>query len=883
MAPCLRRARRMTAPDPRPTAPAILIALALPACALAPLHVLLVPATAAAQDAAPTPAPAAPVPATLTALSPDRTPLGECPLERTDVSIEVSGFVVRARVEHRFANPFRERIEAVYAFPLPERAAVRDMEMHVADRVVRADIQRRDEARATYERARSEGRTTSLLEQERPNVFTASVANVRPGEPVRVILEYVEVLEPDAGRWELAFPMTIGPRFVPGEPLPAVRTTAAGAGASARSGTGWSPDTDRVPDASRITPPVAPPGRSGHDVSLSVTLRAGAPIGSLEVPTHDVSITRGSPMHAEIALAPHETIPNRDFVLRWTVDPTRVGAAVLTHRARTDDDGYLTLMLQSRSSPPPDEVTPREIVFVLDTSGSMYGQPMDLSKELMRTLIADLRPSDSFAVLRYSDSASSLWSAPMPATEARRREALAFVESLSGEGGTDALGGVRAAFAYPHDPARLRIVVFLTDGYIGGEREVLGEIQREIRDARLFSFGVGSSVNRYLLEEMAREGRGDAAIVTLRHDPHAEVRRFYERMRRPYLTDVSVDWGGLAVDRAYPARIPDLFAGQPVLVHARYARPGRGTITVRGRLAGQPFEQQIAVELPALRQDDSAIASVWARERIGELERRMHDGDDPALVSELTDVALSHRLVSRFTSFVAVEERREVRADGSGEPRTVVVPVELPEGVSASRVFGSSLSLARFQPGDPELRVEAPPSARAVVASFPFGETRTLRFEPRLGLWTTRFLVPRGTPEGNYHIAIVVTMPDGSQERLDQGYTVDGSAPEVELELDGIARPGAEVRLVARQRFTHADRALHGRRRRTQILSDVARIRVITEDGATIRMTLVEPGVWEGTWAVPADASGEATLALTAFDVAGNRGTRAVRVEIEEE
>lgn len=826
---------------------------------------LAVPSLVSAQSD-PTAAHTAP---TLTALSPDHTPLGPCPLEHTDVDIEVSGFVVRARVEHRFSNPFEEPIEAVYTFPLPERAAVRDMRMHVYDRIVRANIERRDEARQTYETARSEGRTTSLLEQERPNIFTASVANVRAGEPVRVILEYVEVLEPNAGQWELAFPTTVGPRFIPGDnPAPS------------SSGTGWSPDTDRVRDASRITPPVAPTGRSGHDISLRVALDAGARIAEVEAPVHDVAITRPTEQSAIITLASHDSIPNRDFILRWSVDPERVGATVLTHRARAGTEGYLTLMLQSRRTPPNEEIAQREVLFVLDTSGSMHGAPMDTSKELMRRLIADLRPTDTFGVLRYNDASSTLWPAPVAATEGHRREALAYVDTLDGEGGTDMLGGVRAAFAYPRDPARIRIVVFLTDGYVGGDDEVIGEVQRHIGDARLFSFGVGSSVNRYLLEEMARVGRGDGMIITDGHDRDAEVSRFYERLRRPYLTDVSIDWGGLAVDREYPSRIPDLFVGQPVLVHARYAEAGQGVVTVRGRLGGRPFVQTIPVALPAQSQSNSAIASVWARERIGELERDMRNGESPARIDALTQVALEHRLVSRFTSFVAVEER-EVRATDGGTPRTIVVPVEIPAGVSPARLWGSSLSLARFQPGDPELRVEAPSDARQVTANFPFGESRTLVFEPRLGLWTTRFLVPRGTADGNYHIAIVITLADGSQERMDQPYTVDSSAPDVEITFEGAALPGAELRVVARQRVTDADRALHGTRR-TAVLSDVARLRVTDEHGERIVLTLVDPGHWEGTVQIPEDAQGALSLELTAYDVAGNRGSRIVQIEIEE-
>ncbi|MEM9071867.1 MAG: VIT and VWA domain-containing protein [Myxococcota bacterium] len=807
----------------------------------------------------------------LTALSPDRTPLGACPLEHTSVEMEISGYVARTSVTQRFQNPYRERIEAVYTFPLPEDAAVRNMEMRVGDRVVRADMMRREAARETYESARESGQTASLLDQERPNIFTTSVANIRPGIPLEVTIEYVETLEYQDGEYRLAFPMTVGPRFVP--------ATQSGSVPTGTSGTGHHPDTDRVADASRITPPVAPRGRSGHDISVVVNLDAGVAMGPPRSDTHEIVVARRSPSRARITLASHETIPNRDFVLRWQVSPERVQSGILAHRPDPSTDGYLSVLLQPNAAPPTAEITPKEIIFVLDTSGSMYGRPMNLSKSLMRQLITNLHPRDTFGVLRYDDSTSELSPRPLTNTAANRRRALAFVAGLEGSGGTDALGGIRAAFDYPHDPDRLRIVVFLSDGYIGNENEIFAEIRDRIGNARLFGFGVGSSVNRHLLEGMGIEGRGTTEIVTLERAPQEQVVGFYKRLQSPYLTDIEVDWGGLAVESPFPARIPDLFAGQPLQVHARYRQPGSGTVTIRGKLAGRPFEQRLAVTLPAQNVDHSAVASIWARQRIAALTRTMVRGENEATVEEITQVAIRHRLMTPYTSFVAVEHRVVEEADATGPSRQVVVPVELPDGVSPERLFQSSLSLARFQPGDPELRVGAPPNARQVTAVFPFGDTHDLTYEPRLDAWTTRFLVPRDTAEGNYHIAVVVTLADGTQRRILQPYTVDGSPPDVDVSFLDPVRAGAEVRIRAEQRFTDADRALHGRLR-TEIRSDVARLR-ITMNGTAIDLAMVEPGVWEGTLAIPDDVDEDLALSVTAFDVAGNRGERSVAIEVE--
>ncbi|MBO6937361.1 MAG: VWA domain-containing protein [Deltaproteobacteria bacterium] len=829
-------------------------AAALALATLAPAH------TDADANGAATPSAGA-----LRALSPDRTPLGQCPLEHTDVSMDVSGSTVHTRVTQRFSNPFDEPIEAVYVFPLPENAAVDAMQMRIGDRVVQSQIMRREAARETYEAARNQGQTASLLEQERPNIFTTSVANIRPGHPIEVTMEYVATVPYESGTYELAFPMTVGPRFIPGEPTGA-------------RGTGYAADTDRVPDASRITPPVAPTGRSGHDISVRVNLDAGIAMAMPSSPSHDLSTRRLDDSRVRVDLASHDSIPNKDFVLRWEVAPERVSSGVLAHRPDASEPGYLSLVLHPNPAPPTDEITPKEIVFVLDTSGSMSGQPMELSKRLMRNLISDLHPRDTFGVLRYDSSTSALSPTPLENTPANRQRALQYVENLSGSGGTDALAGVRAAFDYPRDTDRLRIVVFLSDGYIGNDREILAEVQRRIGDARLFGFGVGSSVNRYLLEEMGRVGRGTTAIVTLDQDPVAQVDDFYHRLQSPYLTDIRVDWGNLRVRSTFPDPIPDLFAGQPLTLHGRYRRAGTGTITVRGRLAGRPFRQTLEVTLPDEEQDHAAIASLWARARVAELERQMHDGPNERLEEELTQVALDHSLVTRKTSFVAVE-RRVVTDPEGGPPRLVAVPAELPDGVSADGVFGSDLSLARFQPGDPELRVEAPSDALSVTADFPFGDTKELHFEPRLGKWTTRFLVPRATAEGNYHIQIVITLADGTQERLSQAYTVDSSAPDVDVELVGDPSSGT-VLVVAKQRFTEADHALHGNRR-VDILSDVARLRVTLPSGERLQLRMVEPGHWEGELAVADDAD-SVELRVTAYDVAGNRGTRTHRFEVAE-
>ncbi|MGQ0723112.1 MAG: VIT domain-containing protein [Candidatus Eiseniibacteriota bacterium] len=603
----------------------------------------------------------------------------ELPLARTAVKADVSGPVARVTVTQTFQNPYEDTIEAVYVFPLPHEAAVNDLEMRLGERVIRGIIERRDEARRLYESARDRGHVAALLEQERPNIFTQSVANILPGNDVVVTLTYVETLAYDDGRYELAFPTVVGPRFIPpggsGDVLPAG---------------GFAPVPSRgVPDADyHINPDVLPPGfRSGHDLAIEVHLDAGLPVHDLESPTHVIR-KQVNGARADVRLDPLDTIPNKDFVLRWRVAGDEPAAAVLT---RNDgEQGFVTVMIHPERSPSHGEIGARELVFVLDCSGSMSGEPIAASKALVRHALRNLRPGDTFQVIRFSDRASGLASAPQPATPDNVKRAIAYVDGLEGEGGTMMIEGIRAALGYPADPSRLRIVAFLTDGYIGNENEILGEIRGRVGGARLFSFGVGSSVNRFLLDRMSEEGRGEVQYFLPGSDVRAEVAKFTERIDSPCLTDIELSWEGLGVRDAYPARVPDLFAEKPLVIHARTdgaARDGRahGKLRIRGRLAGRPWERTVVVDLPRRESGSPALASLWARARIADLEREQVHGETADTVSEITDLGLRHRLVTQYTSFVAVEETTVV---SNGVARTVRVPVPMPEGVSYEGVFG---------------------------------------------------------------------------------------------------------------------------------------------------------------------------------------------------
>ena len=616
---------------------------------------------------------------------------GRFPLRHTDVQAAISGGTASVTVEQTFQNPYDRGIEAVYVFPLPVTSAIDDLEIRIGERVVRGAIQTREAARTTYETAKSQGRVAALLDQERPNIFTQQVANIQPGHEIRVRIHYTENLKYADGHYEMVIPTVVGPRYIPGQ--------AAGGGvvpARHDANTVVHADTDQVPDASRITPPVLPPGeRSGHDIMITVNLDAGVPIQDLNVLHHAVDIERRGRNAARVRLRPADTIPNKDFVLRYGVAGTGPEFGMLAHREPGQHEGlgFFTLQLQPEANVRPEEARPKELVFVLDTSGSMNGEPIAKSRAAVRWALQNLGPNDTFQLIRFANAASALAPQPLANTPENIALATSALDQLEGGGGTEMLTGIRAALEFPHDPARLRIVAFLTDGYIGNETQIFAAVRQSRGDARIFAFGIGNSVNRYLLDGLAAEGRGVVDYVGLDEETRPVVERFYDRIGKPYLTDLTVDWGRLPVQDMTPANAPDLFAGQPLVFSGRYRAGAAGDITIRGRLGSRPFTRRVYVTLPALQREHPEIATLWARRRIDELTSKLVRAEDPEVTRQITATALEYRLLSQYTSFVAVDNQ-VIAADG--KPVLVPQPVDMPEGVRYEGVFGPAPVDSRF-------------------------------------------------------------------------------------------------------------------------------------------------------------------------------------------
>ncbi|HVF31102.1 MAG TPA: VIT and VWA domain-containing protein [Pyrinomonadaceae bacterium] len=586
---------------------------------------------------------------TLSAYAKDGTERGDCPLKTTAVGAEISGFLARVRVRQEFETTYPEAVEAIYTFPLSHTGAVDDMTMTVGSRTIKGKIMKREDARVTYDAAKTHGKTASLLDQERPNIFTQSVANIMPGEKVVIDITYVETLKYEDGSYEFVFPMTVAPRYIP----------------------------STVNDAAKIRPPYAA-GRPGHDISLEVILNAGVPIEEIRSTSHAVNQINYSPNLAKIVLRAEKTIPNKDFILRYDVTGNKLQDGLLTHRG--SNGGFFTLILQ-----PPDKIaaedrTPKEIVFVLDTSGSMSGFPILKAKEAMRLSLAGLYPDDTFNFITFSGDTEILFPSPVPATHGNVLQAMEFLETRTGSGGTVMMKAVRAALEPSDSQTHLRIVCFMTDGHVGNDSEIIAEVQRH-PNARVFTFGIGNSVNRFLLDKIAEVGNGEAEYISLTDDGSKAAQKLYERVRTPLLTNLSLEWKGLPVADIYPTRLTDLFSSKPIIVHGRYTGAAEGRVRLKGRLAGQEYVRDIAISLPEKQPANSALASVWARTRIDELSseklRRENASSVGNFDKQILDLGLEFRVITQFTSFVAVEDQV---VNHGGTTKTIQVPVAVPEG-----------------------------------------------------------------------------------------------------------------------------------------------------------------------------------------------------------
>ena len=579
----------------------------------------------------------------------------------TDVNIEITGLIARVNVTQTFENTSDTFTEALYLFPLPEDAAVDTLRMRIGERIIEGEIRPREEAQATYEAARDAGQRASLVEQERPNLFTTSVASIAPGESIEIDIAYQETLRHDAGTFSFRFPLAITPRYTP---TPTLK------GENALESV-----LDSLPiDSSRITPPYSEDAE--QRVTLNATLDAGLRLEALRSPYHDITVLQEGDVYNLELNGP--VAANKDFELSWTPE---VGAQpqALAFSETWQDEPYALLMLLPPSVPA-GQAPPRELVFIIDISGSMEGVSIQQAKAALQLALARLRPEDSFNIIAFNDSPKSLFRTSRAASSESVRLAERFVNNLRAEGGTEMAAALELALLKAEGEL-LRQVVFMTDGSVGNEAELLRFIETELGSSRLFTVGIGSAPNSYFMRKAAEFGRGSFTFVSDVDETQSKMTGLFEKLESPVLTGLSLDLPGGA--ESFPATVPDLYTGEPVVVSVKLPQMS-GAARLSGTLNGEMWSREVSLEAGS----QAGVSQLWARAKIEALsDEALRTYEDAS--AAITEVALRHHLVSDYTSLVAVD-KTPVRP--ATEPlNSERVPQTLPEGQSYEAIFGADV------------------------------------------------------------------------------------------------------------------------------------------------------------------------------------------------
>ena len=590
----------------------------------------------------------------------------------TAVTMDISGLVARVSVRQEFHNQGDEWTEGIYVFPLPDRAAVDRMRLHIGERFIEGEIREKEQARKDYEQARSEGRKASLVEQERPNLFTTSVANIAPGERVVVEIEYLEDLRYDGGTFAIRFPMTLTPRYIPGSAV------------ADREGSGWSPDTTRVSDASRITPPHVTASEE-HRISFEARIDAGMPLEIVASRYHPVDVSEDNGRYT-VTLADDAVPMDHDFELVWRPVPSAAPRAMLFSETIAGQRHYLLMVVPPDTANDVPVSMPRELIFVVDTSGSMHGASIAQAKQALVRALDGLAAGDRFNIIEFNSSTRALYHQGVPADAANIAHARRFVERLEANGGTEMLPALGLALDAAGSEAWLRQVVFITDGSVGNEEELYSMIESRLGNARLFTVGIGSAPNSWFMRKAAELGRGSFVVISALHEVGEQMDRLFGKLANPQVTDINVGWPGGAVTESYPDIVPDLYVGEPVTVRARAStafQPG-STVRVSGNSIAGAWTRELTLDSDA---EHPGIGALWARAKIAALhDEERRGGDAEGLRMAVVDIAIGHHLVSKYTSLIAVD-KTPVRPAGTALAREQV-PNLLPYGQSMNAIFG---------------------------------------------------------------------------------------------------------------------------------------------------------------------------------------------------
>ncbi len=608
----------------------------------------------------------------------DDAQLDQLPLKSTSAEVNISGIIADVQVSQVYRNEGKKALEAIYVFPASTRAAVYGMKMTVGERVIEAKISKREDARKEYEQAKQRGKSASLLEQQRPNVFQMNVANILPGDEIKVELKYTELLVPTDQVYEFMYPTVVGPRY------------------------SNQPEATAPPSERWVQNPYLRHGEvSNYKLDIAVRIAAGMPIRDVSCPSHKVSANYDGPSLATVKLDPSEAHGgNRDYILRYRLDGDRVQSGLLLYEG--EKENFFLLMTQPPKRVRPKEIPGREYIFIVDVSGSMYGFPLEISKKLLRNLIGNLRPTDKFNVLLFSGGSSVMAEESVPATEENIQRAIHLIDRQKGGGGTELLSALGRALNLSKPENHSRTIVIATDGYVTVEEEVFDLMRKHLGDANMFPFGIGTAVNRHIIEGMAGVGMGEPFVITKPEEAPVQAERFRKMIQSPVLTQVNVDFKGFGAYDVEPLAVPDVFSDRPIIVFGKWRGQSKGRITLNGISGNGSYREDIEVQRVKSLKSNSALRYLWARHRITMLSDYNKLRSNEKRVKEVTELGLAYNLLTAYTSFIAVDT--EVRNQG-GEQVAIKQPLPLPRGVSDYAVGSTKMSLA---PSSLMARKEAP-------------------------------------------------------------------------------------------------------------------------------------------------------------------------------
>ncbi len=599
----------------------------------------------------------------------------QAPSLNTDVAIHVSGMIVRAKVRQAFKNNSDAWVEGIYVFPLPEDAAVDHMRMQIGERVIEGQIKEREEAKRTYDQARQAGKKSALIEQERPNLFTNSVANIGPHETVTIEIEYQQLLRYEAGQFRLRFPLTITPRYIPGQPIQQEENV------SQFNGLGWSVNTNQVPDASRITPPLWQGEGKLNPVSLVIELNAGFPLTELKSPYHAIQTSAHKAIHT-ITLANEQNYADRDFELSWTPEAAHAPRAALFTEEMGAELYHLLMVLPPQPEQNKTQRLPREVIYIIDTSGSMSGISIQQARQALLLALDRLQPEDTFNVIAFNSSINLLFGQALPASNHNLDAARRYVNTLRANGGTNIRPALEAALNIQNESAALRQVVFLTDGSVGNEAELFSMIHQRLGQSRLFTVGIGSAPNSHFMHKAAQFGRGSFTYIGDVNEVQSKMKALFQKLETPLMRELQADFGNAEAE-VYPKRLPDLYAGEPLIISTK-TNLNTHTIIISGKRQQSTWQNSIQLDQGM---KGRGIGTLWARRKIADLMDQQHEGANKEIIKQqIIATALQHHLVSKHTSLVAVDATPSRPESEAIEQQAM--PVNLPHGQVHEKIFG---------------------------------------------------------------------------------------------------------------------------------------------------------------------------------------------------